>query len=175
MNSAQHLEMVLSFLLLYAQHERTPQTTLDDLRDLHSYLFRRPLGNLIKHLKKEVPVPPRLEADLMKALDLRNLLAHRYFKERLVGWFTSFGLREITKELKEIKTTFELVSQEIQRLTQSLFKEARHQKEQIKKTLEQEFLPLLEKGYALDRMGRRMRRHKRNRRARMGKRGGRQR
>ena len=80
MDAAQVLETGLGLLLLHLQHERTTQKTFEELAHLHGYLFTRPLGNLIKLMKKKVTVPPQIEADLAKALELRNLIAHRYFR-----------------------------------------------------------------------------------------------
>jgi hypothetical protein len=150
MSSAQVLETGLGLLLLHVQHERTTQKTLEELTDLHGYLFRRPLGNLIKLLKKEVPVPPRLEADLTTALDLRNLIAHRYFRERLAEWLLPSGLTKVTMELKEIKMTFDLVSKKIHRLEESLCEKATYEKELliVKEKMEEELLPALLKAYA---------------------------
>jgi hypothetical protein len=156
MDSAQALETGLELLLLYVQHERTTQKTLEDLMDLHGYLFTRPLGNLIKLLKKEVPVPPQLDADLTKALDLRNLIAHRYFRERLAQWLLPSGLKKVTKELKEIKMTLDLVSQEIGRLAESLCNAKRKEEATIEK-LEREILPGLAEVYAVYQMPKRHR------------------
>ena len=158
--SAQNLEVGLALLLLDVKHERTTEKTIDELHDLHGYLFTRTLGNLIKRLKDEdVPVPPQLEADLTKALELRNLIAHRYFYERkrLAKWFLNSGLKDLTRELKEIRMTFDLVSQEITRLTESVCKKAKGSEEEAKQFMEQEFLPALAKVHALYKLNRRRR------------------
>ena len=53
--------------------------------------FENTMHRLMKAFHKIMIVPDELEHSLEQALKLRNFLAHHYFRERDVVWFTQQG------------------------------------------------------------------------------------
>ncbi len=102
MESAQLLETSLALLLLGVFYERSDLENLEECAKLHGYLFKATVGRLILRLKRELPSTAIVERQLNKALQLRNLLAHDYFRTYMFEWLYPAGLRRRVRHLRRI-------------------------------------------------------------------------
>jgi len=75
--------------------------------------FKKTLGRLVKDLGKAVDLPPHLETDLDRALELRNWLAHGYFWERAEEILHWDGCESMISELQEAADFLEALDAEL--------------------------------------------------------------
>lgn len=68
--------------------------------------FQKTLGKLIKNLRKIMPISHELESSLFTALNKRNWLVHKYFRERVPDNLTYKGRQKMISELEEAKEYF---------------------------------------------------------------------
>lgn len=68
--------------------------------------FQKTLGTLIKNLRKLMPISQELENSLSTALNKRNWLVHKYFRERVPDNLTYEGRQKMISELEEAKDFF---------------------------------------------------------------------
>ncbi|MEV7227286.1 hypothetical protein AB0M79_09725 [Polymorphospora sp. NPDC051019] len=76
------------------------------LSDPWSSNFKATMGTLIKKLAPNLQDDPNLGADLVKALELRNHLAHAFWRERAVDFCTEEGRAKMIEFLTEARNTF---------------------------------------------------------------------
>ena len=76
----------------------TPQDARDALFDQE---LSKTLGKMAQSLKEALPVPPTLEDRLTRAVEIRNWLAHRYFRERAREILSVRGREVMISELQE--------------------------------------------------------------------------
>ena len=69
-------------------------------------LSRRTFGQLLKAAKDVISLSPDQEIILNDALDLRNMLIHRYFSERYEDLVSVYGKNEMQRELQGIIAKF---------------------------------------------------------------------
>ena len=88
---------------------RLPQVNLvsEELFDeFFESLSRRTFGQLLKAAKDVISLSPDQEIILNDALDLRNMLIHRYFSERYEDFVSVSGKNEMKRELQGIIAKF---------------------------------------------------------------------
>ena len=98
---AQCLEHQLGLMLAsMCNHEflDTPHEARDALFDQE---LSKTLGKMAQNLKKAMPVPPTLEDRLARAVEVRNWLAHGYFRERAREFLSVQGRDVMVFELQE--------------------------------------------------------------------------
>ena len=76
---AQNLETWVIAVLKLAARARNFDIANEELAELDEQLSTRTLGRLLRELRSQVTVDGPMEADLAKALAIRNLLIHRWF------------------------------------------------------------------------------------------------
>jgi len=106
---AQVLEHGLVIALVYADlmPKRKPHHTTADFDLFMDKHFETTMGRLINTVRKQVSVPPELEALLLGARTKRNWLAHHYFRERAEDFMNEPGREKMIAELKEAHILFE--------------------------------------------------------------------
>ena len=74
--------------------------------DLYDSLGRRTFGQLLKVAKSNLNLSDEDAEFLGTTLDLRNMLIHRYFRERAEDFISEVGRQEMKKELQTILSEF---------------------------------------------------------------------
>lgn len=88
---------------------RLPEVNLisqDFFEGLYESLGRRTFGQLLKVAKSSLNLSDDDASFLGEALELRNVLVHRYFRERAEDFISEVGRREMIKELQSILSEF---------------------------------------------------------------------
>ncbi len=89
----------------------------EELQDLLDNLHSQTLGTLIKRYRKSGLIPEGYEPRLREALDLRNLLAHRYFAENVDLFVSSAGRDDMISKLNGHAAWIREVEQELAAFT----------------------------------------------------------
>jgi|SRR5690554_1304015 len=84
--------------------------------DLYDSLGRRTFGRLLKVAKSELSLSEEDANFLSKTLELRNMLVHRYFRERAEDFISEVGRQEMKKELQSILSEFKKADEILTRL-----------------------------------------------------------
>jgi hypothetical protein len=77
--------------------------------------FDLTMGGLISRLRTSSKLATSFDTDLTNAKQLRNFLAHRYFRERAHAFISKIGRKSMLAELQEAQQLFERVDQELAR------------------------------------------------------------
>ncbi len=109
---------------------------VDQFMDGH---FENTMARLIKSFQKFTITSDELEQSLVASLKMRNLLAHRYFRERADVWFTKEGRSSMIAELQSAKELFDKTDQLITDLIRPLLHRHGLTDERLR-TLEEEYL-----------------------------------
>lgn len=82
MYHSQCLEHQLGLMLASMFNRQFLEVPPEDRDAFYDRKLSKTLGQMVRALKNTISVPPTLEDRLNKAVDFRNWLAHRYFRER---------------------------------------------------------------------------------------------
>lgn len=82
--------------------------------------FELTMGGLISRLRTSSKLAVTFDTDLSKAKELRNFLAHRYFRERAEEFISRIGRHSMLAELQEAQRLFERVDGELKTAANSL-------------------------------------------------------
>lgn len=82
------------------RHRSIWEKHLDEFSSQH---FKTTLGKMINNLKKHITIEADFEEILSKALEVRNYLAHHYFRDRSEIFMTDSGCNKMIKELQEFQ------------------------------------------------------------------------
>lgn len=82
--------------------------------------FELTMGGLISRLRTSSKLAATFDADLSKAKNLRNFLAHRYFRERAEELISKIGRHSMLAELQAAQRLFERVDEELKTTADSL-------------------------------------------------------
>ena len=105
---AQHFEVALAEFLVTYNTVAKNKLTVPELDTLHERLGKRTMGVLLRELKKYVTIDHSGVDDcLEQALEARNFLMHRYFREREQGLSSESTRLEMMTELVHIGDTQE--------------------------------------------------------------------
>lgn len=85
------------------------ETFTELLEDLYSHTA----GRLLRKLRNEAELGPEFEALLKSAIDLRNGLAHRWFREQSAGFGSANGMQRMVDDLDLARKTFERASAQV--------------------------------------------------------------
>ncbi len=97
----QCLESSLCFLLALMAHERVPEEgAFSASWDFHS---KRTLGQLLRRLREQIEIPPKLDEYLGVGVDKRNEIIHGFLTKNAIRLAEPKGRIEIEKELIELK------------------------------------------------------------------------
>lgn len=98
----------------YASYEDTTTANVE--------MFRKTMGTLKKVLLSRRIDLGHFEADLIKAVTLRNFLAHNYFRERAAAFMTHEGRERMMAELDSSTEFFERLDGELTTFTHEIIK-----------------------------------------------------
>lgn len=107
MYTAQCLETGLVNLLTALKMKQGDKMTRSDIDSFFEENYKKTLGGLISSLRQSMEISENLESDLGELLDLRNYLAHRYFREKAVDLMKEGGRRNMLSELDVIRLKLE--------------------------------------------------------------------
>jgi hypothetical protein len=79
-------------------------------------LMTRTLGRTVKRLRSLLAHEPQLCTDLESALEQRNYVAHRFWRERVQLVATARGRNRLISELTDIRELFEAVDDKLDRI-----------------------------------------------------------
>ena len=96
---AQCVELGLASIVTVLIAAKTPHLTVDDdLRSLGTE-FEKTLRKLIRHLEAQMDLPQDLRDSLVRALRMRDFLAHGFFRDRWAGFRSKHGRQAMASEL----------------------------------------------------------------------------
>jgi hypothetical protein len=123
LHRAQDIEYAILNLLIWAEVRDGRHRTFEESEAANARLSRRTLGALNKLLMARLPIMGYLEVDelLIRAVRLRNFLAHEYFRQRTIALMFRDGQKQILDELKSAVAFFEEVGSRIEGLTWEIF------------------------------------------------------
>lgn len=75
--------------------------------------FELTMGGLISRLQTTTKLPTSFKAELKKTRELRNFLAHRYFRERAEDFISNSGRISMLAELQEAQRMFERADEQL--------------------------------------------------------------
>lgn len=85
--------------------------------------YEKTLGGLIHSLKKAIKTSENLEADLKELLDIRNYLAHRYFRVKAIDFMKKDGRQRMLSELESIISKLENGDKKIDSIISAIYKQ----------------------------------------------------
>lgn len=100
---AQVIEHGLVNLVLLAKKLRGEVATRADVDAVDEREFSKTLGKILHDRKAILTFDPQLEADLRKALRIRNDLCHQYFRRNAAALCTVKGRAAAIEQLKQIR------------------------------------------------------------------------
>ena len=102
--------------MLSVTHIRQEATSLLDYDERVSAVLRRTFGALITRLGSVLDGDPQLVDDLTAALDKRNYVVHRFWRERVQLTQTVQGRNRLLGELQDLQALFASVDQRLDRV-----------------------------------------------------------
>jgi hypothetical protein len=107
----QCLETTLVNVLMLDARVRGETACLADIEKLEHAHQRKPMGALIKELRKKTTLPLNPDDDIGDALDKRNYLNHRFFREHAEAFLSCSGRQKMLMELAEIQKVLQEADQ----------------------------------------------------------------
>jgi hypothetical protein len=95
---------------------RTP----DEMETANVEMFSKTMGTVKNHLMKRRVDLGHLEEDLVKAVTLRNFLAHAYFRERAAAFAAHDGRERMIAELESAAAFFRRVDADLTPFTRKI-------------------------------------------------------
>jgi hypothetical protein len=99
----QCFEQTLANILLLQSRITNRCITLEQLDQFEDQVESQTLGRLLTQVRQQVTFDEHAEVLLPEALNKRNFLAHRFFKERAAVWYASDGPERLVAELESIQ------------------------------------------------------------------------
>lgn len=114
---AQCFETGLVNLLVALKLKNKDKITRSDIDPFMEENYEKTLGKLISSLKQAMKISEGLEADLKELLDIRNYLAHRYFRVKAIDFMKKDGRQHMLSELKCFISKLESGDKKIESIT----------------------------------------------------------
>ena len=137
MYHVQCVERGLCLLLALEKALSMRTITKYDYDNILNDLFKQTLGSLIKKMKESVEVADNFEANVERALKIRNWLAHHYFWERAGHFMTAEGRNFMLKELQQALRLFEDLYKYLDEITDEWAKKVGLTRELAEKKMEE--------------------------------------
>ena len=99
---AQCLETELVNLLISLKLKDRNKITMFDFDSFMEENYRKTLGRLINSLKQAMEISDNLETELKELLEIRNYLAHRYFRVKAIDFMKKDGRQHMLSELESV-------------------------------------------------------------------------
>ena len=103
---AQCFEMSLEIFLLIHTRLANKSISLSELESYESDIQRKTLGGLLRDVRQRVAFDSSAEIAIGDALEKRNLLVHRFFKERGIEALSLAGRAEMIERLQDFEQSF---------------------------------------------------------------------
>jgi hypothetical protein len=125
LHRAQDIEYAIIHLLIWAEVGDGSYRAFEQSEVANANLFRQTMGAMNKLLMARLPFvsEPKMDELLIRAIGLRNFLAHEYFRQRTVALMFRESQRQMIEELTYAVAFFEEVSSLIWGLTSEFFGE----------------------------------------------------
>jgi uncharacterized protein with HEPN domain len=107
MYSAQCFETGLVNLLISLKLKDREKIIRSDIDLFTEKYYEKTLGRLIHSLKQAMKISENLETELRELLDIRNYLAHRYFRVKAIDFMKKDGRQRMLFELESIISKLE--------------------------------------------------------------------
>jgi hypothetical protein len=117
MYSSQVLEHGIINLVVWSGLRDGRYRAYEQTEAANAKLFRQTMGSVKQILLSRRPDIEHLDDLLIRAVRLRNFLAHEYFRERAAAFLTEVGKDEMNGELKKATAFFEEVDARLEPLT----------------------------------------------------------
>ena len=105
---AQCFEMSLeNFLVIHARLS-DHSITLVELESYEEDVQRKTLGELLQEVRQRASFDSSAEKAIGDALQKRNYLAHRFFKDRAVDFLSADGKSRMVSELQDLQQCFQI-------------------------------------------------------------------
>ncbi len=104
---AQCLETELVNLLISLKLKDRNKITMFDFDSFMEENYRKTLGRLINSLKQAMEISDNLETELKELLEIRNYLAHRYFRVKAIDFMKKDGRQHMLSELESFISKLE--------------------------------------------------------------------
>lgn len=104
--------------------------------ELNNSLARKTFGQLLVACRKAVEIPDDTLDKLLEALELRNMLTHRYFRERADKFMSDGGRQLMMSELQEIIRKFKAADTLLEGIYMPILKKYGVTEEYVEKALE---------------------------------------
>ena len=114
---AQCLETGLVNLLVALELKDRDKITISDIDSLIGINYDKTLGKLIYSLKEAMKTSEDIETDLKELLDIRNYLAHRYFRVKAIDFMKKDGRQHMLSELECFISKLESGDKKIESIT----------------------------------------------------------
>lgn len=133
---AQCLETGIINLLVALKLKDRGKITRTDIDLFMEENYQKTLGILISSLKQEMKISEDLENDLKELLDIRNYLAHRYFRIKAFDFMNKNGRQHMISELDYFISKLESLDKKIESITGAILSKYCITDEMINKILE---------------------------------------
>lgn len=104
---AQCLETGLVNLLVYLEVKDGDKINSVDIDLFMEENYEKTLGRLINSLKQAMEISDNLETELKELLEIRNYLAHRYFRVKAIDFMKKDGRQHMLSELESFISKLE--------------------------------------------------------------------
>ena len=136
MYSAQCFETGLVNLLVSLKLKDREKITRSDIDLFTEKNYEKTLGGLIHSLKQAMKISENLETELRELLDIRNYLAHRYFRVKAVNFMKKSGRQHMLSELESIISKLENGDKKIDSIVSVIYKQYGITNEMVSKIIE---------------------------------------
>ena len=99
---AQCLETGLVNLLVHLEVKDGDKIHSIDIDSFMEENYEKTLGRLINSLKRAMEISENLETELKELLEIRNCLAHRYFRVKAIDFMKKDGRQHMLSELESV-------------------------------------------------------------------------
>jgi hypothetical protein len=123
MYAGQALEYVIATLLEWSGFTSGQYLSHEEWERADINFLRKTLGALRKELLAQPIDLAHLEGDLTRAVELRNFLAHHYFRERIDALTTQEGCKNMLAELEQAVNLLNGVVQKLRSITRNMVNE----------------------------------------------------
>jgi hypothetical protein len=117
MYTAQVLEHGMINVAHWTSIDNRTISTMADFDEDNMKLFRQTMGQLKRILMDRRSDIDHLEDLLVRAVQLRNFLAHEYFRQRAAAFLTDEGKVQMIEELRSAVSFFEEIDAKLEPLT----------------------------------------------------------
>ncbi len=117
---SQVLEHGIVNLVVWSGVRDGSHRAFEETETANAELFRQTMGSVKKILLSRRPDIEYLDGLLIRAVRLRNFLAHKYFRQRAAAFMTAAGQNQMIEELEKAIAFFKEVDAKLSPLTRQI-------------------------------------------------------